>query len=115
MTAIENNWIHFRQAYQAKYPHYPALEEELSLRRAAECAGIELERYYDSAYRLYCRYTHAALRATSGSLNKFDRHDNRTMTLCALGAIDALVSIGAPAPNIESLRERFGCLGETMK
>jgi hypothetical protein len=115
ITAIENKWTDFKQAYQTKYPEPPLVEEELSLRGAAECAGIELERYYDSAYRLYCRYTHAALRATSGSLNKFDRHDNRTMTLCALGGVDTLVSIGAPAPNIESLLERLGCLGETMK
>ena len=115
ITAIKNNWTNFKRAYQVKYPEHPLVEEEFFLRPAAECAGIELERYYDSAYRLYCRYTHAAFRATTGSLDKFDRHDNHTMTLCALGAIDTLVSMGARAPNIESLQERLSCLGESMK
>jgi hypothetical protein len=115
ITKIENKWTDFKRAYKAKYPEHPLVEEKLSLRRAAECAGTGLERYYDSAYRLYCRYTHAAFRATSGSLNKLDRHDNHTMTLCALGGVEALAAIGGPAPNVELLRERLGRLGETMK
>jgi hypothetical protein len=112
VSAIEKHWTDFKQAYSAKYPEHPLVEEKVSLRDAAECAGID--RYYDTHYRLYCRFTHAAFRATTGSLNEFDREDNRTMTLCALGGVEALVSIGAPASNIGSLRKRLASLDDTV-
>lgn len=105
LSAIDKNWTDFKQAYRAKYPEHALVEQEISLRATAEQAGIE--RYYDSHYRLYCRFTHAAFRATTGNLNEFDREDNRTMALCALSAIEALSSIGASTPNIEQLREQL--------
>ncbi len=111
LSAIDKQWADFKQAYHAKYPEHLLVEEELSLRGAAECAGIE--RYYDSHYRLYCRFTHAAFRATTGSLNEFDREDNRTMVLCALSGLEALLSVGVLAPTIESLRQRLNRLDET--
>src|SRR5260370_24238880 len=56
--SLPEDWTDFKRAYQAKYPEHPLVEKKLSLRRAADCADTEI--YYDSAYRLYCRYTHAA-------------------------------------------------------
>jgi hypothetical protein len=105
IQAIDDNWAEFVQAYRTKYHDHPLTEQELSLWRAAECAGIE--GYYNSHYRLYCRFTHAAFRASTGELNKFEPEDNRTMTLCTLAAVDALVSLGAPAPNLTALKERL--------
>jgi hypothetical protein len=111
LSAIDKNWADFKQAYHAKYPEHALTEEDISLRATAEHAGIE--RYYDSHYRLYCRFTHAAFRATTGNLNEFDREDNRTMALCALSALEALSSIAAPTPNMEQLREQLGGLDTT--
>ncbi len=104
ILAIDAEWTAFVQAYQTKYPEHPLTQEELSLRRAAECAGIE--GYYDTHYRLYCRFTHAAFRATIGGLSEFEPEDNRTMTLCALAAVEA-VALGASAPNLTSLKQRL--------
>jgi uncharacterized protein DUF5677 len=105
MQAIEVNWVAFVEAYRTKYPEYSLTEEELSLRRAAEYAGME--GYYDSHYRLYCRFTHAALRASIGDLSAFNAEDNRTMTVCALAAVEALVKLGASAPNLAFLKQRL--------
>jgi hypothetical protein len=105
LQAIDAHWAEFVQAYRAKYPEHQLIENELSLRAAAESSG--LEGYYDSHYRLYCRFTHAAFRASTGDLAEFEREDNRTMTLCALAAVDALVSLGATAPHLQSLKERL--------
>ncbi len=105
LRAIDTHWNDFKQKYHAKYPEHTLTEEDLSLRRAAECAGIE--RYSDSQYRLYCRYAHATFRATTGDLNGFDREDTRTMTLCAFSALDAVSSIGAPTPNLAPLKQRL--------
>ena len=105
LQAIERHWQEFRQAYHSKYPEHPLSEETLSLWSAAESAG--LDGYYDSHYRLYCRFTHAAFRASTGDLNDFEDEDNRTMTLCAFAAVDFLTSVGAPAPNLPELKRRL--------
>ena len=105
ILAIDAKWAAFVQAYRTKYPEHPLTQEELSLRRAAECAGIE--GYYDSHYRLYCRFTHAAFGASIGDLSELEREDNRTMTVCALAAVEALVTLGASAPNLASLNKRL--------
>ena len=108
LRAIDTHWDQFTHAYRTKYPDHVLTEEEISLRRAAECAGIE--RYYDTHYRLYCRYTHAAFRATTGNLSEFDQEDTRTMALCAFSALETLSSIDATTPNLVSLRERLHTL-----
>lgn len=104
-TAIESQWTDFAQGYRTKYPEHTLTEEKLSLKDAAKCA--EIESYYDSYYRLYCRFTHAAFRATTGGLGDFESEDNPTMTRCAFAALEALVSIGASAPNLAALKERL--------
>lgn len=106
--AIESQWLHFKTAYALKYPDQLLVEESLPLRSAAQYAG--LEGYYDTHYRLYCRFTHAAFRAVTGNLNEFESHDNRTMILCALAGVENLTLIGAPVPNLDSLRQRLGDL-----
>jgi hypothetical protein len=105
LQAIDAYWAEFVQAYRAEYPEHELIEKELSLRAAAESSGIE--GYYDSHYRLYCRFTHAAFRATTGDLAEFEREDNRTMTMSAMAAIDALITLGATAPHFQSLKKRL--------
>jgi hypothetical protein len=111
LTAVDKRWTKFKRAYHAKYPKHPLVEEELSLWHTAECASIAP--YYNTHYRLYCRFTHAAFRATTGDLNRFDREDNRTMALCALSAIDALASLGASMLNVKSFSRRLKKLDNT--
>jgi hypothetical protein len=67
-----------------------------------------LDGYYDTYYRLYCQFTHGAFRATTGNLNVFDSEDTHAMVLCGLADVENLTLIGAPAPNIDSLKQRFG-------
>jgi len=105
LQAIDLLWQEFKEAYHIKYPEHPLTEQELKLRQAAEFAN--LDGYYDSHYRLYCRFTHAAFRASTGDLDDFESEDNRTMTFCTFTAIEALVSIGAPAPNLPELKKRL--------
>lgn len=116
-AAINRTWNDFKSAYSAKYPGLGRVEElcldnqALNLRSIAEQIGMQ--GYYDSHYRLYCRFTHAAFRASTGSLGELESEDNRTMALCALGSIEALALIGAPAPNMEALRDRLARLDES--
>jgi hypothetical protein len=108
IRAIESEWDAFVKSYQNKYPQHPLTAEVLTLWEAAKHAG--LQDYYDTHYRLYCRFTHAALRASIGGLNSFDAEDDRTMIVSALAAVEALVSLGAAAPNLADLRKRFSLM-----
>jgi len=105
LQSIERRLQEFRQAYHSKYPEHSLTEEKLNLWSAAKSVG--LDGYYDSHYRFYCRFTHAAFRASTGDLNDFEVEDNPTMTRCAFAAVDSLNFVGAPAPNLPELKRRL--------
>jgi hypothetical protein len=102
---IAETWVEFKKVYQSAYPKHSCEERELTLREAAEAAG--LDPCYNSFYRLYCRFTHGAFRATTGYLNEFENRDTRLMALCACAAIESIESAGASAPNLEILKQRL--------
>jgi len=63
--------------------------------------------YYNSAYRTYCKFTHATLRAIIGSLDEVATdNDNPTMIGCVIRAVETLASIGDAAPNLDRLYTR---------
>ena len=100
------DWIEFRKLCISEFGRENVVDEKLRLRTAAEIVGIES--YYDTHYRMYCRYTHGGLQAMSGELDSLsDPEDSRTLVLCAFTALDASASIGADCANLNSLRERM--------
>jgi hypothetical protein len=105
-------WNEFEKAFHAEFPTVPLIRNKLSLREAAVMAG--LEDYYDSHYRLYCQYAHAALRGMSGhSDDMSDPEDTRTMILCAYAALASTVTVGADSPNVGSLHARVDELSKS--
>lgn len=97
-------WDEFTKAYSAHFPTHNMAEQKLPLRDAAVIAGIG--DYYDSHYRLYCQFTHAAFRAVTHGLDELDTHDNQTMTLCAIVGLEAAIFVGGVAQNFDELRKR---------
>jgi len=96
----------FKAKLSKQLPNVALEDNDISLREIAEVAGFA--RYYDSHYRMYCRYTHGALRAIGGFLtNLTDPEDNRVMGFCTFSAVNALAKIGAEAPNLQSLLQRL--------
>jgi hypothetical protein len=113
---FNENWEQFDAAFTAEFPNVPKLNEKLDMAFAAEKA--ELERFYGSHYRIYSQYTHGALHASCGSLDPAtDLEDNRIMAICALAALETLVSLGAKSPNHGHLVERLEriCRGEAAE
>ena len=103
-------WIEFTESCKVQFGADKMIDQELSLFAAAEIAGINAS--YDTHYRMYCRYTHGGMLAATGSIDELaDPEDSRTMVLCAFCALDAIASIGAKSPNLESLNERVIELG----
>lgn len=98
-------WSEFEDAFRQEFPTVALNTNKLSVRDAAVVAG--LEQYYDTHYRLYCQYAHAALRAMGGySDDLSDPEDSRTMVLCAFVALSAIISVGAESPKFDSLHVR---------
>lgn len=103
---FKENWQRFSDAFTKEFPNVPKVDKELTVAAAAEKA--ELKPFYGSHYRIYSQYTHGALRASVGSLDQAtDPEDNRIMAVCALGALETLVSLGAKWQNRDDLIERL--------
>jgi hypothetical protein len=114
---FEENWQRFNDAFTTEFPNVPKSNKKLDIASAAEKAG--LEPFYGSHYRIYSQYTHGALRASAGALDQAtDPEDNRIMAVCALNALNTLISLGAKSPpNHGDLVERLKRLSpaETKK
>lgn len=104
-------WDDFERAFRKEFQTISLVRKKISHRDVAEIAG--LDRYYDTHYRLYCQYAHAALRGMSGHSDDIsDPEDSRVMVLCAFGAVAAIAAIGAEAPNLEPLHRRVKALSK---
>jgi hypothetical protein len=103
-------WDQFEQRYRAHFPNHALDEKELLLIDAATTAGVGW--YYD-VYRLYSRFTHAALTAATGALNYTDNDDNCHMAACVCCGLEAVAAAGAAPPNLDSFRRRLSALGES--
>jgi hypothetical protein len=104
-TADPPGWDHFEKEFKQAFPNAELKREMLSIWDAAEIAG--LADYYNSHFRMYCKHTHGAFRAISGSMDSMsDPEDTRTMVICTFSALDAVVAIGGSAHNLKTLHAR---------
>ena len=109
--ASDKNWERFKSAFAKDYPTIPIPDlcdrcDRLSIAHVAHKA--EMKGYYDSHYRIYSRYTHGALQASTGNIgDATDRADNQIMAVCALVALDNLISFGAQSPNRGRLDQKL--------
>lgn len=100
-AAERKKWDSFKDAYISHFPEHPILEEKLTLMDAAIAAGPEAVGFYDSHYRLYCKFTHAAFEASVGELNDLTPADTRTMLLCTNYALEVVREIANRPPTRE--------------
>jgi hypothetical protein len=110
----EDQWNAFKHMYQEQCPAHALDETKISSFEVAAKAG--LGPYYDSHYRTYCKYEHAALRAIGGSLNDLtDSEDTRTMAMCVFATLNCVAAIGAEALNLQTLRDRLNTLDAPLQ
>jgi hypothetical protein len=105
----EQHWKDFKAKYAEQFPNHELVERTITTAQLA--AAADLAYYYDTHYRMYCRYTHAALQAIGGSLDRLSNsEDNRTIAVCTLTALRALAPIGADVPKLDLLADRLNKL-----
>jgi hypothetical protein len=108
LAQLEKNWDKFKNAFVKEFPSVPVpnVNDRLTIEYVADKA--RMKSYYDSHYRIYSRYTHGALQGSTGNIDKAtDPADNRNIAICALVALDNLISLGAKSPNHDSLVKRL--------
>jgi Family of unknown function (DUF5677) len=91
-------------------PAYPVSLKIISVRDAAEMA--ELLPVYEYAYRIYCKYTHSAMRAVSGNLDHgTDLHDTPTIVWCVLFTLTQLKQYTpAEIPDLAAFNQKLELL-----
>lgn len=77
------------RAFKMHCPNDPIVRKTISAFEAARVAG--LQEVYEGAYRVYCQFTHGALRAATGELDEAtDAADTRTVVWCLLRMLEHL-------------------------
>ena len=111
LAQSEKNWERFKNAFVKEFPAIPIPNlcdrcDRLSIEQVAMKG--KMRPYYDTHYRIYSRYTHGALHASTGNIDKAtDPADNRTMAICALVALNNLILLGAKSSNRDRLEKRL--------
>jgi vancomycin resistance protein YoaR len=104
----DKTWELFDNAFKKEFPKVlvPNVDDKPSIEYLADKA--KLKPFYDSHYRIYSRYTHGAVHASTGNIDKAtDCADNQIMAVCALVALDNLISLGAKSSNRDRLAQRL--------
>lgn len=91
----------FKADYHKHYPSHAMIEQKFSVRDAAVTA--QYENHYETVYRLFCTYTHAAFKAATDDLSDFYEQDTHTVSFCVLSALWALVYVNVPIPELGEL------------
>ena len=66
LAALETHWSQFKDHWNRLHPGVQTTGQKLRFTDVLEAAGLEA---WYSQYRIYCQFTHGALRAASGDLN----------------------------------------------
>jgi len=108
LEQLEQNWDEFKNAFVKAFPSVPvpSVNDRLTIEHVAGKA--DMKSYYDAHYRIYCRYTHGALQGSTGNIDKAtDPADNQIIAVCALVALNNLISLGATSSNLDRLEQRL--------
>jgi len=107
LSPREKSWQRFEGDFKAQFPKLTPKKSPFGLEASANNASMS--GYYDTYYRLYCRYQHVALAAIGQMLDQItDAEDNRAMALCTFSMADYLVHVGLPTPDgFDELKKRL--------
>ncbi|MEK7685907.1 MAG: hypothetical protein AAB466_10845 [Verrucomicrobiota bacterium] len=114
LAALEKDWGQFKQNWNGLHPAGPKIAKKLLFPDVLHAAGLDA---WYAQYRIYCQFTHGALRATSGDLDEMtDSADNLVIARLTLIILDQLRK-HAPVevPDLGPLWQRADCLMEQTK
>ncbi len=96
-----------KRVFEQESPGYPAECKRVTVRDTADMAGLLAT--YDCAYRIYCQFTHGAMRAVLGHLDEATNTvDTKIVVWCVLMLLDQLREhTPAQLPDLAPFRTRL--------
>jgi len=111
MKKIEDDIELLKQKLLERDSSYPInLLKPCTVRAAAEMADLEI--LYKYQYAIYCKYTHAALRAMAGGFDEMtSERDNGVLSWCLIVILDLFArKLPAVVPNLQPYYDRLSKL-----
>jgi hypothetical protein len=101
---------HLQEQFTKHNPDYPVIHKTISVKDTAEMA--ELLPAYEYSYRIYCKFTHSAMRAVTGNLDQgTDLYDTPTIVWCVLFILKQLKQhTPAEIPDLNVFDQRIALL-----
>ena len=105
---------HLLEQFTKHNPDYPIIHKSISIKDTAEMA--ELLPAYEYSYRIYCKFTHSAMRAVEGDLNqRTDLFDTPTIVWCVLFILKQLKQhTPAEIPDLDVFDQRVSLLDAAL-
>jgi len=102
--------VRLKRRFQEHAPDYPVKCKTIKVREIAEMAGLLFA--YEEHYRTYCQFTHSAMLAVSGNLNKVtDSKDTHVIVWCELMMLNQLKQYTpADIPDLMLFNEKLALL-----
>ena len=103
----DQRWQDFKKRVKIVDPNCQIVRKRLTIRETAQLASMD--KIYDVAYGIYCRFTHGAFDAVQGNLDGVTNdRDSQVMTYCVIQAISLLErSTPAAIPDYDLPEERL--------
>jgi hypothetical protein len=101
-------------AFKENCPEYPIQNKSITVWETANIAGLLI--LYEQAYRIYCKFTHGAMRAVEGHLDQItDLKDTHTIVWCVLITLNNLKEFTpANIPDLRPYGERLAALKKAV-
>jgi hypothetical protein len=101
---------HLQEQFTKHNPDYPVIHKTISVKDTAKMA--ELLPAYEYSYRIYCKFTHSAMRAVTGNLDQgTDLYDTPTIVWCVLFILKQLKQhTPAEIPDLNVFDQRIALL-----
>lgn len=114
LAKLETDWEQFRQHWSQIRPHDPLKSVELHFPDVLHAAGLDA---WYAQYRIYCQFTHGAMRAASGDLDEMtDPADNLVIAGLTLIILDHLKKYASvELPDLAPLWQRANSMMEQTK
>lgn len=105
-TEFDKRWQEFNVGYQHQFPEH-SMPPPKSINTIAAAKAPNIEEHYETFYRVYCQFTHAALRVSVGDLERFLGEDEQVIGATLIVAIEAVLDCGGTCQDLAQLRSTF--------
>lgn len=108
---LDDQWNEGKSLLQKEFPNWRLVDKEIKVQELY--SSVKMLKNYNTQYRLYCKYTHASLRASAGMLEALYVHDNHSVALALIIALTVMSNLGINYSRLQNVLTEAGSLFTT--